>query len=314
MTSDDHLKILVTDKQSGEIICSCCGQVVEEKTLDQTTHGFETDQSSGMLQGRDFTTIMRHDRGMTTKISGSLFLKKQDVKSKNYIYKLKLWQNRITKSNGKERRLGNILVQIRAIGGKMALPSSLQEDAAYMATKWVAYEESSRRLVPSVAAALLFLASRRSRMPRQAKDFIAEIGSHHRYFWTIYGEIKDKLGIDLDSSADPAFPIISMICKELEIPASLERKAYALVSMWRNDITSQGKSPKTIALIALAFYARFFNGCITKDDVFKYSRGFKKFTQREMLDVLGIKADNYVSKNLKEIRPFIEKNWEALKL
>ena len=60
---------LVTDIESQEIFCSNCGMVIDEKASDSRPERTFADSPMSKSHTGDKTSLMRHDRGLSTVIN-----------------------------------------------------------------------------------------------------------------------------------------------------------------------------------------------------------------------------------------------------
>ena len=60
---------LVTDSESGEIFCSSCGMVIDEKVSDNSPERVFSDSTVNTSRTGDRTSLTRHDQGLSTIIN-----------------------------------------------------------------------------------------------------------------------------------------------------------------------------------------------------------------------------------------------------
>ena len=153
--------ILVNDEEHGEIICTRCGHVIQDKIeeIGAEWRSFENQPDRGRTG--DGTYLSKHDMGLATIISRS----NKDVTGKplssgmkNTIERLRMWDSRSQAYTAGDRNLRQAFSQLLSLKEKLVLTDAVIEKTAYIYRK--AHE---RRLTRG----------------RQISAFLCEIGRAH---------------------------------------------------------------------------------------------------------------------------------------
>ena len=134
----DH--ILVTDPQSGEVICSNCGQVLTEKILENRAEwrSFNTVEESTKSRIGAPTSLARHDMGLATVIgrtnkdaSGNTI----DATMRSTMDRLRIWDYRTQITSSTDRNLRSAFGQLDKLKDKLGLSDAAIEKTAYIYRK-----------------------------------------------------------------------------------------------------------------------------------------------------------------------------------
>ncbi len=127
---------IITDNISGEVLCSLCGQVLEEKSVEvnplhwSDPMEFMTKKSSGSANSftmfdMNMTTIMSNKDFMGKSLSGTI---------KNEFYRLKILNTRNTIAS-KNKTLRSALLFLNMLQAKLGIPNSVAENSAQLYRK-----------------------------------------------------------------------------------------------------------------------------------------------------------------------------------
>ncbi len=137
---------LVTDPESGEIICSNCGMVISDKiqqinkpewrTFD--TEQIDNNNNNNRIRTGAPISIARHDMGLSTVIgrtdrdaSGH----KIDAQMRSTMERLRLWDFRTQRYTPTDRNLSLAFNKLETLKDKLGLPDAVVEKAAYIYRK-----------------------------------------------------------------------------------------------------------------------------------------------------------------------------------
>src|SRR5919197_1893499 len=129
---------IVTDPESGEIICSNCGMVISDKVED-TSHlerprfvGGQIDQTRARTGAP--TSLARHDMGLATiigKEDRDASGQKIDPFTRSTMQRLRKWDFRAQLSTPSDRNLRTAFELLYTLKDKIGLSDSIIEKAAY---------------------------------------------------------------------------------------------------------------------------------------------------------------------------------------
>ena len=253
----------VTKDADEKRTCEDCGLIYKESVIDRGPE-WRSFNGNGDKKSRVGSPItrQRHDKGLTTTIGN-------DTKDANgnlisgqkraQVNRLKKWNKRAS-ADAKERGVRTGLTEIKRIGSSLGLSETVHETAAMIFRQACQRDLLLGRAIETVAAASVYIASRRCDMPRTPEEFypvcqtaehLTEEEKQNRFNRTYKYLIRElNLGV---SPADPA-KYINRFVDNLPIENSerLNQKAKEVISTAGPGIRS-GTAPSSIS--AAAIYA-----------------------------------------------------------
>src|SRR3989441_3179354 len=164
----DHL---VRDYSRAEIVCEDCGLVLDDMIIDEGPEwrAFDSDQRESRERAGPPSTIMAHDKGLSTSIgwrNKDAYGRQIPHKSRAQIYRLRKWQHRIRTSKSGERSLAQGLTEINTMASKMGLPRHVRENAAVLYRRAAGENPSPRRPARQRGAGAAYAVGSPARPPR----------------------------------------------------------------------------------------------------------------------------------------------------
>jgi transcription initiation factor TFIIB len=258
---------VITDHESGEIICSNCGMVITDKTQDVATpewRAYTTEEKNEKARTGSPTSLAVHDMGLSTVIGranrdagGQIF----DVSMRSTIERLRTWDSRIQVHSSEDRNLRQAFQHLDTLKDKLGLSYAIVEKTAYIYRK--AYERQLPRgkTIVGVLTAAMYIACRDMGAPRTLKE-IATVSNIKRKdiarnYRTLVFELDIKIPI-----VDPMSCIIR-IANKVSLSDKTKRHAIRLMGNIAKDeiVLSAGKNPMGFAASVL-----YLASIATKDD------------------------------------------------
>lgn len=243
----------VTDIDKGEILCSGCGLVLLEKTVDSlnphtgfSKDGYHTNDGKGPL-----TSLTMYDKGLYTVIgtnkdsSGKMI----NGNAKSSFSRLRIWDRR-SKSDTISRNMARALTTLDGMRSKLGIPENTTEKAAYIFRKAKTKELSKGRDTIPLIAASLYLACRQSGIPRSLNDIADASNVKRKILSRTVRILVKKLGHTLQQYDENTF--ISRICNSMSISEKTKRGAIEILQKLKKAQYSEGKNP--IAIAAASVY------------------------------------------------------------
>lgn len=245
---------LVTDNDTGEILCASCGQVLIEKidSMGPESRSFDLEQFNDKTRTGTKSSLAIHDMGLATSIG------RQDKDAsgnslsgymKNTFNRLRIWDNR-SKSKGNDSNLRHAFVLLDTIKSQLSLPDNVVEETAYIYRKAIALKLTRGRGISSLLYAALYAACRKTVTPRTLRD-IAKAGNIRKGDLATAYRIMVK---SLDLKLEPYDPVefVTRICSMIDVSESTRRNALNLLLKAEDAGFSIGKNP--MSLVAAAVY------------------------------------------------------------
>lgn len=245
---------LVTDNQTGEILCGSCGQVVIERMEDTDPEYRTNTQEQYLNRSRTGTptSLALHDQGLTTLIGRD----NKDASGnslsgymKETFSRLRTWDTR-SKSTNTDRNFKQAFVLLDTMKAKLIIPSSVVEEAAYIYRKAVAKRMTRGRSISSILLASLYAACRATNTPRTLHDIARAADIRKGQLSLAYRKLVAKLDLRLQ----PYDPIefVTKICTLVGLSEKTRRDALNIISKAKEKEIAYGKNP--MSLVAAALY------------------------------------------------------------
>jgi transcription initiation factor TFIIB len=245
---------LVTDNDTGEILCASCGLVLIDKidNMGPESRSFDLEQFTDKIRTGNKSSLAIFDMGLATSIGSQDKDASGNALSgymKNTFTRLRQWDSR-SKSKGTGSNLRHAFMLLDIAKSKLSLPQNVVEETAYIYRKAFALKLTRGRGVSSILYASLYAACRKTNTPRTLRD-IAMAGNLSRGDLATAYRIMAK---SMDLQLDPYDPVefVTRICSMLRISENARRGALEILSKAKDAGFSTGKNP--MSLVGAAVY------------------------------------------------------------
>ena len=247
---------IVTDPESGEIICSNCGQVISEKALETRAewNAFTTDEVKNRSRTGTPTSLARHDMGLATIIgrtnrdAGGHTL---DAAMRTTMERLRTWDFRTQAYTPTDRNLRQAFEHLDRLKDKLGLSDVVIEKTAYIYRKAQESGMVRGRTINSVLTASLYIACREMGVSRTLKDIAAISNIKRKEVARTYRLMFFKLDLKIPI-ADP-LKCIAKISNKINLSEKTKRQAISIMKDVTKREISAGKDPMGIAATVLYF-------------------------------------------------------------
>ena len=246
---------IITDTESGEMICSRCGQVISDK-ISETRPEWRNFPESGSSCDRSrtgmSTSLARHDMGLSTiigrtdKDAGG---QRIDTATRSKMDRLRTWDYRIQNYRSTDRNLQQAFHQLNILKDKLGLSDLAVEKSAYIYRKAQERGFSRGRTISAILAAAVYIACRQIGISRTLKDIAAVIDVRYKSLTKTYR----KLILELDFKVPNADPMkcIVKVANKANLSEKTKRKAMTIMNDVTNNGVSAGKDPMALAAAVL---------------------------------------------------------------
>jgi len=288
---------LIRDYARGELICSRCGLVINEKQIDRGPEwrAFDSQQNAERSRTGAPMNPMLHDKGLSTEIgwknrdaSGSYL----PFKKRSQMYRLRQWQRRIRVSGATERNKMLAFQEIGRVSARLELPEHIKEDAGQIYSRAAEKNLIRGRSIESVAAASLYAACRKNGLPRTLDEIAEESNVHRKHIGRTYRFLMRELNMTLR----PTSPVdyIPRFCGMLALSRKVELKAMEIVERAIKEELTSGRGPTGVAASAIYIASTLMGERRTQREIAEIT-GVTEVTIRnrykEMVEKLGLQAE-----------------------
>jgi len=279
-------KMVITDPDCGEIICSNCGMVLSDKIQESSRPDKRTFNSSD----RDNidrtgipTSLARHDMGLATTIANTdrdASGHKIDATMRSTMNRLRVWHFRTQAYTPTDKNLLQAFNELDLLKDKLSLPDASVQKAAYIYRKVQEKGLGRRRPIHTVLAAVIYIACREMEIPRTIKDISKNSNIKPNEISRLYRLLVFELDIRIPL-VDP-MKCITMISNKVNVSEKI--KHYAM-NIMNDDITksqiSAGKNPLGLAA-SILYLSCLINNSSINQTVFAQAAGVTEVTIRNL--------------------------------
>ena len=280
---------IISDIESEEIVCGKCGVVITEKLNYVGPERKFVDDSPSKSHSGDKSTLMRHDRSLSTIIDPAdkdSFGNPLSTPMKSSIRRLRVWNNRSILHNSEKRNLQQALGELLKLKEKLSLSDAIVEKASYIYRKGLEKKLGKGRSITAVMAAALYAACRQSGTPRTLNEIAYVTNNKRKTISLCYRMLLKEL--DLKMPVADSIKCISRIASKAGASERTKRHAIKILKKAEKKQMISGKDPMGIAATSL------YIASLETDE---------KFTQKEIALAAGVTEVTIRNrcKNLKQV-------------
>jgi transcription initiation factor TFIIB len=248
---------IVTDPESGEIICSNCGMVISDKVEDTShleryifTGGGQIDETRARTGAP--TSLASHDMGLATIVgkgdrdaSGT----KIDPSISSTMQRLRTWDFRLKLKTPSDRNLREAFKLLGALKDKLGLSDAVIENTAYLYRKAQQRKFLRGRSMPSVICAATYIACRDLGISKTMKDIAAASNVKQKHIARTYRQLM----LELDYTVPNIDPVkyVTKVANKAKLAEKTKRQAISIMQKVTENEISAGKDPMGLAATVL---------------------------------------------------------------
>ena len=287
---------LITDSESGEVFCSKCGMVINERSEDISNpelRAFTLEEKGSKSRTGKPTSLAKHDRGLATIISQTgrdASGRKFDADMYGNFKRIRSWDTRTQYYSTRDRNFAIAFSQLDILKDKLGLSEVLIERVAYMYRKSQERGLTRGRSISAIISAAVYVSCREIGIPRTLRDVAAA------------GNLKRKdlarqcrlIICELDLRVPVADPMkcIVKIANKANLSESITRRAMNMMTQITRREISAGKNPMSLAATVL------YISCINAGE---------NITQFDIANAAGI-TEVTIRNRVQELK----KNWNLI--
>jgi transcription initiation factor TFIIB len=247
---------IITDTESGETICSNCGQVLLDKILETQpepqnfpeSYGSNNRSRTGMS-----TSLARHDMGLSTIIGRTdrdASGQKIDPLMRSTMERLKTWDMRTQTHTPTDRNLKQAFFQLGVLKDKLGLSDTVVEKTAYIYRKAQQRMLIRGRTISGILSAAICISCRELGTPRTLKDI--SIGSNVRLKEVARSYRLLCFELDLKIPIVDPMKCVSRVANKAKLNEKTKRQAAEIMNnVIQRETLSAGKDPMGLAASVL---------------------------------------------------------------
>jgi transcription initiation factor TFIIB len=276
---------ILTDQESGEVICTNCGSVMNDKVIEAKAewNAFDSEDRNSKSRTGAPTSLAKHDRGLSTvigKINRDAAGQQIDIAMKNRINRWRKWDFRSQNSHA-ERNLHTAFIHLDMMKSALGLPDSVIEKIAYLYRKIQERGLVRGRTIKGVVAVASYIACREMEIPRTLKEISDISDVREKAISKIYRKVMVEL--DLKMPQVDLMRIIVKIANKCGISEKSKRYAMKMMAEIIKKEISVGKHPMGLAGAVLYMSCKNYDEGITQGQIAEVA-GVTEVTIRHNLD------------------------------
>ena len=254
---------VITDYESGEVICSNCGLVISDNIQDSTDAMYDKSRKTGVTN-----SLARYDMGLSTIMgksnqdAGGHIL---DAAMRSRMERLRRWDLRIKTSTYNNRNLRDAFDRLHTSKDKLGLPDSIVEKTAYIYRKAQQRGLVRGRAISAVLDAAMYIACRELGIPKTLKEIAVANNTKRRTLAKSYRLLITELDIKIpiiDSTK-----CIIKISNTANLNEKTKRKAINIMYDLNRKELPAGKDPMGIAATVLYIACLYTGEKRTQTDI-----------------------------------------------
>ena len=269
-TSKKSTKIsLITDTNTGEIMCANCGYVITEK-LEETGPEYSLHSGEDYLGksrvGRK-STLAFNDMGLSTMIQQSdrdSTGKGLSGEMKRTFYRLRMWDKN-SKARPGQRNMQKAFTILEGLKSKLSLSEASVEKSAYIYRKALGKKIGRGRSIPVIISASIYAGCRFTNTPRTIQDISNATNIKRTTIHRMYRILVKELDLTIETYNPIEF--ISRISSTLNVTEKTQRDATKILIKAESLMMTSGKNPMAVAATVVYLAAIANNQKITQTQV-----------------------------------------------
>jgi len=240
---------VITDTALGEILCSSCGQVLEEKSYEIfPSYGYDPVDYASKKNTGSANSLTMFDMNMTTVISNrDATGKSLSGNAKNEFYRLKILNTRSTVASNKTLRSAFLFLNMLQI--KLGIPDSVAESSAQLYRKAVREKLTVGRKSKNIMCACIYASCKQNGVPRTINEISITSNIGRKEITRTYRSLVENLNLPINPFNSKEF--LTRIASEAQISEKSRRYALEILCATEDAGLTHGKNPKALAAASL---------------------------------------------------------------
>ena len=237
---------MITDVESGEIICNRCGIVAVQDLEDAKKIWYKAEDNIGDTRNGSPTSLTLYDQGLATTIGNTNRDASGNVINSLMMTRLNRMKNLDKRSqiNKSARNLGRAFRQLDSLKDKLGLSNAVIEKTAYIYRKVQEAGLVRGRKVNTVLGASLYVACREFEIPRTLREICVVNNEKYRETSRVYRQVVLHLGKQVPRIN--LFRYVEKVGKKAKLEEKNIRQALHLMKKVQDSGLSAGKDPMGI--------------------------------------------------------------------
>ena len=246
---------IVTDSESGEVICSNCGMVISDKIQNiyqPERRVFTLEETNNRIRTGSPASLARYDMGLATIIGKSdrdASGRPLDAAMCARMQSLRIWDSRTRFHTSASRNLIKAFNELDILKDKLILSDAIVEKVAYIYRKALERRLTRGRTTSGLMAAAIYAGCREMGTPWTLKDIAAASNLKRKDVARNYRTLLSILDLKIPN-ADPMKCIVK-VANKANLTENTKREAISIMNEVAKKEISAGKDPMSLAASVL---------------------------------------------------------------
>ena len=265
---------IITDFSAGQVVCSSCGAVLEDRIIDETYEGRNFGSENQGSGGKDQTRVGGPINAYTEEINAgvSIATKKNGTPLSNI---------RMRSSGSSNNSLQRIFKKADELAQKLELKKSIVDKAKDLLALVEKQKKLKGRSLDCIIASVIYVACRLTNVPRPLPEIAKNLGLEKKTVNKCFNSIKHIIiGNNDNQIAQNVSGLVNSYCNKLEEKLkkqekqenqekwkSLKKDAMEISEMICNKEVIAGRNPNTIAAVSILIASRLNELQLSKKDI-----------------------------------------------
>ena len=262
---------IITDFSAGQVVCSSCGAVLEDRIIDETYEGRNFGSENQGSGGKDQTRVGVPINAYTEEFNAgvSIATKKNGTPLSNI---------RMRSSGSSNNSLQRIFKKADELAQKLDLKLSIVDKAKDLLALVEKQKKLKGRSLDCIIASVIYVACRLWNVPRPLPEIAKNLGLEKKTVNKCFNSIKHIIIENNDNQiAQNVSGLVNSYCnklqeklEKLEKPEkrnSLKKDAIEISEMICNKEVIAGRNPSTIAAVSILIASRLLELPLSKKEI-----------------------------------------------
>ena len=259
---------IITDFSAGQVVCSSCGAVLEDRIIDETYEGRNFGSENQGSGGKDQTRVGGPINAYTEEFNAgvSIATKKNGTPLSNI---------RMRSSGSSNNSLQRIFKKADELAQKLDLKQCIVDKAKDLLALVEKQKKLKGRSLDCIIASVIYVACRLKNVPRPLPEIAKNLGLEKKTVNKCFNSIKHIIIENNDNQiAQNVSGLVNSYCNKLEEKLekqekrkSLKKDAMEISEMICNKEVIAGRNPSTIAAVSILIASRLLELTLSKKDI-----------------------------------------------
>lgn len=285
---------IITDQESGELICTECGTVVTNRSHVESSDWLNPASEEFGYKSRTGapTSLAKYDRGLSTvigKVNRDASGRQIDFSMRGRIGRWRTWDARTQTNDSSKRNLQTAFIQLYLMKDALGLPDTVIEKVAYLYRKIQERNLVKGRTIRGALAVASYIACREMGIPRSLKEISKITNIKEKEVARIYRKVMFELDIKVPQV--DALKEVIKIGNMCGLSEKTKRSAVRMMAEIMKNEVFAGKNPMGLAGAAIYISSKNNHEEITQAKIAEIA-GVTEVTLRHDLELLSEKVLN----------------------